>query len=76
MNEELTGWVSKKDPDPAVKVKRVTEIFSSLKIDHISTELATSHYEKAQQYLERINVQPERKSPLADFAKDLMNRER
>lgn len=76
MREELSGLLTKQDLDPGTKVKRVTEIFTDLKLDRISNGLAASRYDKALQYLERVNAPADRKSLLADFAKNLINREK
>lgn len=76
VHEELKGWLEQKESDPDEKVKRVTGIFRNLKLDEISTELATTHYDKALQYLERVDAPTERKLPLADFAKNLMERKK
>ena len=72
----MIGWLAKKDFDPEVKVKSITEIFSALKIDRISSGLAATHYDKAIQYLERIHAPAERKVPMANFARELMMREK
>jgi hypothetical protein len=47
-----------------------------MKIHEISSRLASAHYDNALKYLERIKVPDERKIPLIDFTKDLMNREK
>ena len=76
LREELTGWLSRTEPDPGAKVKKVTDIFTSLELDRISRELAVEHYKKAIQYLERVDAPAERKNPLAEFAENLMEREK
>ncbi len=74
--EELKGWIEQKDFDPEEKIKRVTWIFKSLKLDEISCELAIAHYNKALTYLERVNVSEERKNPLVEFTKIMMKRKK
>lgn len=76
VHRELRGWLEKKKHNPSKKVQRVTEIFSSLELDRISTELATLHYEQALQYLERVNAPQERKQALSEVAMSLMAREK
>jgi geranylgeranyl diphosphate synthase type II len=76
MKKELTGWLSAQDYEPLEKVRSITEIFTSLKIDRISSGLAATHYDKAVQYLERIDAPPERKASLSDFARGMMQREK
>ena len=73
--EELLGWLEKKEHDPSRKITGVSQIFSSLELDRISTELATSHYEKAMHFLDRVDAPVERKAPMAEMAKTLMARE-
>ncbi len=73
--EELKGWMQKQDHDPKEKIKNVTDIFSSLELDRISDELASSHYERAIHYLDRVDAPAERKRPLANMAESLMARE-
>jgi len=74
--EDLLGWLEKKEHDPIKKIKGISQIFSSLEVDRISTELASSHYEQAMQYLERVDAPAERKTPMAEMAKTLMAREK
>ncbi len=76
LRKELREWFTKRKYDPAEKIKRVTEIFSSLEMDLISTELAATHFEKAVKYLDRVKAPAERKIPLAEFAGELMMREK
>jgi len=74
LNEELNGWLTRENSDPGKKIKGITEIFTSLEIDRISSEIAEKHYDKALQYLDRVNVSRERKTPLMDFANNLIER--
>jgi geranylgeranyl diphosphate synthase type II len=76
LREELESWLSRKDPDPAVKVGRVTEIFTSLELDRISRELALEHHKMALQFLEKVDAPAEKKNPLNEFAISLMEREK
>jgi geranylgeranyl diphosphate synthase type II len=75
LHRELKDWISKKEYDSKKKVGRVTDIFRSLEIDRISQELAGGYFDQAIQYLERVNAPEERKIPLGDFARSLMQRE-
>ncbi len=76
VRKELEDWLGRREFDPSAKVKRVTQIFTSLELDRISSELASTYYEKALKYLDRVTAPAERKTPLADFAGDLMKREK
>lgn len=76
LNEKLTGWLTRENFDPGDKINGITEIFTTLEIDRISLELAAMHYDKAIQYLDRVNVPRERKIPLLDFAKVLIERKK
>ncbi len=74
--KELSGWYSRQDHDPEAKIGGVTEIFRSLEIDRVSTEIAEGYCEKAIRCLEGIGVPSERKIPLAEFARKMMQREK
>ena len=76
VRKELTGWLGGSDFDPLEKVRRVTEILTEMKIDDISAGLAATHYDKAVQYLERIDVPPERKASLEEFAREMVQRKK
>ena len=73
-DEELNRWLTRENFEPRKKIKEITKIFTSLEIDRISLEIAEKHYDKALQYLERLNVSPERKIPLIDFSRNLIER--
>ncbi len=75
IRKELLGWLEKKEHDPSKKITAVSEIFSSLELNKISSELASSHYGQALQYLDRVDALAERKAPMAEMAKTLMERE-
>lgn len=72
--DELDRWISSDEFDPGEKVRSVTGIFDSLKLDRISAELASEYYDKAIRYLERVKAPEERKLPLAECAGNLMTR--
>lgn len=76
VRKELAGWLGGSDFDPLEKVRRVTEILTEMKIDDISAGLAATHYDKAVQYLERIDVPPERKASLEEFAREMVQRKK
>jgi geranylgeranyl diphosphate synthase type II len=76
VKKELIEWLQGTDFDPLEKVRRVTEILTELKIDAISAGLAATHYDKAIQYLERIEVPSERKAELAEFARKMVQRKK
>lgn len=75
-HKELASWLKRKDYDPDTKVKKVTEIFSSLGLESISSDLSTTYFNQALQYLERVKAPSERKIPLEQFAAKLMEREK
>jgi geranylgeranyl diphosphate synthase type II len=71
---ELDKWLNAKSFDPEEKIERVTEIFNSLGIDEITMDLAEDRFEMAMQYLDRVEAEDARKSPLEEFASEMLNR--
>jgi geranylgeranyl diphosphate synthase type II len=76
LREELEGWLTRKEPDPDAKVSSVTEIFTSLELDRISSELSGEYYEKALQFLKKVDAPAKKKKPLTELAFSLMEREK
>jgi geranylgeranyl diphosphate synthase type II len=71
---ELDKWLNAKSFDPEDKIESVTGIFNDLGIDEITMDLAEDRFEMALQYLDRVEAAEERKSPLEEFASEMINR--
>ena len=74
--EEITGWLSRKDFDPAEKIREVTRIFDALHIRTITEKLIRDYYDKALINLKQLNRNEEQKAELYNFASFLLTRER
>lgn len=74
--EELTGWLTRKEFDPAQKIMAVTSIYDSLSIKEVTEARILDYYQKALANLDDLNRPEEKKSELYSFASFLMNRNR
>lgn len=72
--KELDFWYSKKTEN-IDKVYGVEKIFKRTKVDEKTLELVRKHNEIAHQYLDKINVDEEKKLPLKELAAYLLRRE-
>jgi len=73
--EELNYWISAENPEPATKVKAVTEIYNRLGIRQLAEEEMNEFAEKALSALERIDADGDKKNALRVFAEELLVRE-
>jgi geranylgeranyl diphosphate synthase type II len=71
----LTQLLGESGRDPETKIREVTAVYRQLDIDNIAADLASAYYDKAIQYLDRVKVEAQRKLPLGEFARQLMDRE-
>ncbi|MBL4861765.1 MAG: polyprenyl synthetase family protein, partial [Crocinitomicaceae bacterium] len=58
-----------------LKVKRTRELFDHLEVKQFCENMMQEYYQKAMNYLEEIDVNPEQKKPLIALASYLMDRE-
>lgn len=72
----LTKWLNKAPFDPAEKVAAVTRIYDTLDIKSITTRLMNGYFDEAFRQLETLDVNPEGKEVLRNFASQLMKREK
>jgi geranylgeranyl diphosphate synthase, type II len=61
--------------DPADKVARVRDLFSSLKIEEITKAEISRYYSEALRFLELVEVEEERKKDLRKMASELIERD-
>lgn len=73
---ELLKWINAEEFDREEKVKAVTEIYNHLGIDQMAKAKMEEYYQVALNALSAVNVPEERKTPLLDFAKKMMKREK
>lgn len=80
VNEEdkkkLTDWLTKKDFDPDQKITEVKKIFDKYGVGDFTRSKIQEYFNSAMAKLEKIEVEPERKMVLKEFAGELMGRER
>ncbi|WP_394996171.1 polyprenyl synthetase family protein [Emticicia sp.] len=74
-NEALNLWIDAKDFDKKEKVKAVTEIYNSLNIRQLAEEKMNDYFDKGLEGLAQLNASAERKQPLIEITKQLIERE-
>lgn len=74
-NETLQYWLDAKDFDKAEKVAAVTEIYNSLNIKQLAEQKMNAYFDKGLADLEKLNASADRKKPLIELTKQLIERE-
>ncbi len=74
-NEALQFWIDAKDFDKDEKVKAVTEIYNSLNIRQLAEKKMNAYFDKGLEGLAQLNASAERKQPLIEITKQLIERE-
>ncbi len=74
-NEALKTWINAKDFNKEEKVKAVIEIYNSLNIKQLAEEKMNSYFDKGLEGLAQLNASAERKQPLIEITKQLIERE-
>jgi len=75
-NKELLGLLFQENPiDPAKKIKKVKEIYRELRVEAATKKEIELYYNMALNYLDKVNVSPEKKSELVRFAYQLKQRD-
>lgn len=72
---ELNACFSDSAIDANVKVKKVLEIFSRLRIDQITLTEIEKYFNTALNYLDAVSLPPERKEILRQLANELLHRQ-
>jgi len=73
---QLRYWISSENFDSAEKVKAVKEIFNALHIKTLVNTKIDSYFELADQYLQKLNIETEKKHALKLFAESLHHRKK
>ncbi len=71
---ELSRWIGMKDFDAHEKVAAVTHLYNEIGIDKMAEKKIAYYFECSRQYLDAVQVVPERKSELVAYASRMMNR--
>lgn len=74
-NEALQHWINAKDFDKEEKVKAVTGIYNSLNIRQLAEQKMNTYFNKGLEGLAKLNASVERKQPLIEITKQLIERE-
>ena len=74
--ETLLGWLTAKDFDEQEKIKAVTTLYNQIGIDRLAEDKINFYFERAQQFLDAVKVQDERKSELKRYVAKMMKRKR
>lgn len=72
--DDLNHWIAENNK-PTDKVNAVTQIYNSLGIKHLAEQAMQKYVNAALSYLESVELAPERKNVLRNFAAQLIVRE-
>ncbi len=71
---ELERWTTLEDFDPQEKISAVKRIYGEVGIDRLAQDKIGHYFDNCEQILQQLDVPGERKAPLRDYARSLMNR--
>jgi geranylgeranyl diphosphate synthase type II len=71
----ILDWISKREFEPEVKIKAITEVYNKLNIRNITEGYINEFYQSALDIWGKIDVAAERKGELLQFAKMIMSRD-
>lgn len=74
IKNELESWISAKDFEPEEKIKSVRSIYEKLKVKDLSQAKIDEYFRLCLEYLDKVNIQAEKKSELYTLVKKLVNR--
>lgn len=74
--QQLNFWLSQEQFDPEAKVAGIKAIYDQLHIKTLTEEKMAHYFHAAFEALEKMEIAPEKKNMLKQFAKDLINREK
>jgi len=72
---ELQAWIDAKEFDKEEKVKAVGTIYDKLNIRQLAEQKMNAFFDKGLEDLEKLNASAERKQPLIELTKQLIERE-
>ncbi|SFG44171.1 polyprenyl synthetase family protein [Prevotella sp. KH2C16] len=75
-HEELGRWLSAKDFDAREKIAAVTHLYDEMGIDELARDKIRFYFEQSKKFLDAVNLPAERKKQLADYAAQMMHREK
>ncbi|MGQ1910693.1 polyprenyl synthetase family protein [Marinifilum sp. RC60d5] len=72
--EELNSWIEAENFDPKEKIERVKAIYKKLDVQNYSQKMIDDYFSLCLEYLDKVNVQAEKKKELYSLVKGLVNR--
>ncbi|GAB3640555.1 polyprenyl synthetase family protein [Spirosoma arcticum] len=75
VRDELIGWLSKPVTDKAQKVRSITAIYEQLQIRQITETRIGEYFSRGFSSFDQINADPDRKTLLIEFVRQLAERE-
>ena len=73
--QELKKWIAAKDFDRNEKVKAVTKLYDEIGIRQLCERKMDEYYDRALEYLAKVNVAEERKKEMKAYAAEMMTRQ-
>ena len=73
--QELMKWIEAKDFDRNEKVAAVTKLYDEIGIRQLCERKMDEYYDRALEYLAKVNVAEERKKELKAYAAEMMTRQ-
>ena len=73
--QELKKWIEAKDFDRNEKVAAVTKLYDEIGIRQLCERKMDEYYDRALEYLAKVNVAEERKKELKAYAAEMMTRQ-
>ncbi|PKQ63484.1 isoprenyl synthetase [Labilibaculum filiforme] len=74
VKSELKSWITKKDFNPEEKIKTVRAIYEKLNVREFSVKKIENYFTLCLEYLDKVNVEAEKKKELYSLVKGLVNR--
>jgi geranylgeranyl diphosphate synthase type II len=72
---ELSKWLNMDNPNPELKVKSVTAIYTSLGVKEETEALVQKYFDEAFVQMSALNIADEKKASLMKFMNGLVDRE-
>lgn len=73
--EEFERWINAKEFKREEKIAAVTRLYDEIGIKKMSEKKINEYFDESMKYLDAVSVPEERKEPLREFTRKLMNRD-
>ena len=71
----LEKWIECEHPDPQEKIAIITELYNEIGIDKLAAEKINSYFNEGLTFLDKVNVDEDRKQELLAYTMEMMKRE-